>query len=59
METHYVCRGNCGGTSEVPKACEAESCTMSGQMMEECNCEDSKHGNTSAEMETDDEVKSS
>jgi len=54
MEQHYVCRGGCGGVATEPKVCESEGCPMKNQPMEQCNCEDGKHG-AAMEMEDGDE----
>ena len=43
MDTHYVCEGGCGGTSDDPKACQTESCSKNGEMMAECHCADGEH----------------
>jgi hypothetical protein len=53
MSEHYVCRGTCGGKSDVPKACDTDSCTMVGAMMEACNCVDDLHVKAVAEEPTD------
>lgn len=41
--THYVCTGGCGGTSDHPQSCQTESCSLYGQPMKECHCQDGKH----------------
>lgn len=41
--THYVCTGGCGGVSETPGNCQAESCSLHGEPLKECNCIDGKH----------------
>lgn len=40
---HYVCEGECGGVSDVPKACESEECNLRGKDLKECDCLDEKH----------------
>lgn len=40
---HYVCK-ECKMTSDMPKNCETEGCSMKGQSMTECECTDGKHG---------------
>lgn len=44
MEKHFTCKGECGAVAEMEKVCENETCSMKGQMMAECNCEDGMHG---------------
>ncbi|MDD3861376.1 MAG: zinc ribbon domain-containing protein YjdM [Candidatus Gracilibacteria bacterium] len=49
---HFVCKGGCGGVSEVEGFCEADGCPNQWQPFEECDCEDGKHfmeGNESAD----------
>ncbi|MBT4121229.1 MAG: hypothetical protein HOA57_04870 [Candidatus Magasanikbacteria bacterium] len=41
--THYVCTGGCGGVSETPGTCQAETCPLHEHDLKECNCEDGKH----------------
>jgi hypothetical protein len=41
--SHYVCTGGCGGVSETPGVCQAESCSLHNQPLKECNCTDGKH----------------
>lgn len=41
--THYVCTGECGGVSEQPGTCQAESCSRYHQPLIECNCIDGQH----------------
>lgn len=44
METHYVCRGECGGVSDEPQAvCQMTDCSKHAQHMTPCNCSDDKH----------------
>jgi len=45
--THFVCK-SCGGLSNNPKNCETEGCEMKDQPLEECSCEDGKHGKEEA-----------
>ncbi len=40
---HYVCTGDCGGVSDQPGNCQAESCRMHNQPLVECNCTDGNH----------------
>jgi len=40
---HYVCTGGCGGVSNSPGNCKAESCSLHGHLLTECNCQDGKH----------------
>jgi protein PhnA len=42
--THYICKGGCGGVSEEAGVCEADGCANQYELLEECNCEDGKHG---------------
>ena len=41
---HFICKGGCKGVSEVEGFCEAEGCPSQWQALEECNCDDGKHG---------------
>ncbi len=43
METHYVCK-SCRGVSDHVKNCETDSCPLNGHPLEECHCQDGKHG---------------
>jgi len=47
--THYVCP-ICGGTSDVPKTCETDSCSLNGEALHECNCEDGQHKEVRSEQ---------
>ena len=40
--THYACPA-CGGTSDHPKACDTEGCSLKGQPLKECHCTDNEH----------------
>jgi hypothetical protein len=40
---HYVCTGGCGGVSDTPGICHAESCQLLGQPLKKCDCTDGKH----------------
>lgn len=40
--THYVCPG-CGQHSETPTECKNADCSMMGQALVGCNCEDGLH----------------
>ena len=53
MENHYACPGGCGGTSMDAKTCDTEGCTMFGQMMKECDCEDNEHAPVMESDETE------
>lgn len=53
MSEHYVCRGTCGATSDVPMACGTDSCEMHGVDMEACNCTDDLHAKVVNEEPTD------
>ena len=41
--THYICTGSCHGVSKTPGTCQAESCEMHNQPLQECSCEDNQH----------------
>ena len=41
---HYICTGGCNGVSDTPGVCEAEGCMDFGELLQECNCIDGKHG---------------
>lgn len=40
---HYVCAGECGGTSELPGLCRADACSLKGVQLTECSCDDGMH----------------
>lgn len=42
LMTHYICTGECGGVSEKPGVCNAQSCTKHNQPLVECNCKNHK-----------------
>lgn len=41
---HYICEGECGGTSEKPDKCGSSNCTRKDDMFSPCDCQDGKHG---------------
>jgi len=43
MDSHYVCTGGCGGLSNTPGTCQAETCPKHDQPLTECHCEDTQH----------------
>lgn len=43
MSEHYVCKGECGSTSDTPMVCSAEGCSKNGEQMESCHCVDGRH----------------
>lgn len=49
--SHHVCPGGCGGTSDAPAVCQAETCELNGQSMVECHCEDGQHAEVTAHAE--------
>ena len=40
---HYICSGECGGISKKAGVCETAGCSMQGQDLELCECEDITH----------------
>ncbi len=40
---HFICKGTCGGSSELEGVCETEGCPKQWELLEECACEDGKH----------------
>jgi len=46
---HYVCRGKCGGVSDIPGTCQAEDCNRHEHELVECSCEDGKHSEVKKE----------
>jgi len=40
---HFVCRGTCGGESDIKKVCESEDCNHAGMELESCDCADGTH----------------
>jgi hypothetical protein len=49
--SHHVCSGGCGGSSDAPAVCQADTCELKGQQMVECNCEDNQHAEVTAQAE--------
>jgi hypothetical protein len=45
---HYACDGECGGVSDEPGQCQAESCSRHGEDLSACDCEDGLHGKGAA-----------
>lgn len=41
---HYICKGGCGGVSDEAGVCQADSCANHWELLEECDCNDGKHG---------------
>ena len=44
MGIHYICKGGCGGVSEIPGACQAADCADYQKPLGECGCTDGLHG---------------
>lgn len=42
--THHICTGGCKGVADQPGTCQAADCAKHDQPLQECNCEDDKHG---------------
>jgi hypothetical protein len=42
MDKHFVCPG-CGGVADHQKNCDTASCSLQGQAMKECSCQDGEH----------------
>lgn len=42
--THYICKGGCGGVSDVAGVCETDGCANQWELLNECDCADGKHG---------------
>lgn len=47
--THYICKGSCGASSDMPGVCEADGCPKQWELLEDCECSDGKHFRESAE----------
>ncbi|MBI2628999.1 hypothetical protein HYW74_02875 [Candidatus Pacearchaeota archaeon] len=43
LNAHYICLGECGGSSNNPGNCQDSSCSLYGKPLVLCNCEDGKH----------------
>lgn len=56
METHYICKGGCGGMSLHPGTCQAFDCADNGHDLHECACDDGLHASL-ATLTKGDEVK--
>lgn len=41
---HFICKGGCGGVSDVAGVCETDGCASQWEMLEECDCVDGNHG---------------
>lgn len=41
--SHFVCKGGCGGVSEIEGFCETDGCSNQWQSLENCDCQDGKH----------------
>lgn len=41
---HYICKGGCNGVSDEHGICMTDGCASQYEMLENCNCEDDKHG---------------
>ncbi len=41
---HYICTGSCHGASEEEGVCVTDGCDKQYELLEDCNCEDGKHG---------------
>jgi hypothetical protein len=48
--THYVCPA-CGGVADHPKNCDTEGCSLQGQPLLECNCDDGEHSEVKTKSE--------
>lgn len=40
---HFICKGECAGSSEVVGVCEGEGCSRQWELLEECDCTDGRH----------------
>lgn len=47
---HFVCTGDCGGTSETAGLCQAPTCSQTGSPLMPCECEDNLHGKEAEEQ---------
>ena len=52
---HYICTGGCKGVTEHPDVCQAVNCSLHGQPLEECNCEDGLHFGKTEQYDKDKE----
>jgi len=51
--THYVCEGECGGTSDKPgEVCHSERCSKKGQPFVACECDDGEHKSENYSQDT-------
>ena len=41
--THFACNGDCGGVSEAPGTCQAETCSLHDQPLTACECDNPTH----------------
>lgn len=46
---HFICKGTCNGSSDMPGVCETEGCPNQWALLEECECNDGKHFRETAE----------
>lgn len=44
--THFICKGECNGTSDTPGLCQADgtTCSQAGQPLNPCECDNNMHG---------------
>jgi len=42
--THYICKGECQGVSDMEGICQNEFCSRYHQPLEQCTCTDGRHG---------------
>jgi hypothetical protein len=56
MDTHYICKGGCGGISLNPGICGAFDCADNGHDLHECACDDGLHSSL-ADLTKKSEVK--
>lgn len=54
---HYVCKGTCGGVSEVPGVCQTEGCPRQHAPLEKCECTDGHHAMPQGAAENREEEK--
>ncbi len=41
---HYICTGSCHGLSDEEGICMTEGCSKHYEILDECSCENGKHG---------------
>ncbi len=55
MKAHFICLGDCEGSSKKTGTCQAEDCPLYGKPLVMCDCPDGEHAELLEKDEIDEE----